>query len=114
YEQLRSKLPDALAGAVHAGILGNRIMDDVSAAVPCHTVMAATNKYLAQSNKSRTGGKATKRRRSLPAGKLIELIQENVDQSAPGTNNYKTAAIEAEAREDDKVKMAEFCAWWSE
>src|SRR5262249_28041902 len=46
YEQLRSKLPDALAGAVHAGILGNRIMDDVSAAVPCHTVMAATNKYL--------------------------------------------------------------------
>ena len=35
YEQLRSKLPDALAGADHAGILGSRIMDDVPAAVPC-------------------------------------------------------------------------------
>ena len=29
--------------------------------------MAATNKYLAQSNKSGTGNKATKKRRSLPA-----------------------------------------------
>jgi hypothetical protein len=51
--------------------------------------MAATNKCLAQSNKSGTGSKATKKRRSLPA-------------------------IEAEAREDDNVKMAEFCTWWSE
>jgi len=45
------------------------MMDDVSAAIRCHTVMAATNKCLAQSNKSRTGGKATKKRRSLPAAR---------------------------------------------
>jgi len=63
-------------------------------------------------DKSCTGVKATKKRRSLPAVKLIELIEEIVDESAPGTN--KTAAIEAEAREDDKVKMVEFCARWSE
>jgi hypothetical protein len=44
--------------------------------------------------------------------KLIELIEEIVDESAPWANNK--AAIEAAAREDDKVKMAEFCAWWSE
>src|SRR5262245_21024339 len=31
--------------------------------------MAATNKYLAQSNNSGTGGKATKKRRSLPAAR---------------------------------------------
>jgi hypothetical protein len=74
--------------------------------------VASTNKCLAQNNKSCTGVKATKKRRSLPAVKLIELIEEIVDESAPGTN--KTAAIEAEAREDDKVKMVEFCARWSE
>ena len=74
--------------------------------------LASTNKCLAQSNKSRTGGKATNKRRSLPAVKLIELIEEIVDESAPRAN--KKAAIEAEAREDDKVKMAEFCTWWSE
>jgi hypothetical protein len=73
--------------------------------------MASTNKCLAQSNKS-DGSKATKKRRSLPALKLIELIEEIVDESAPGAN--KKAAIEAEAREDDKVKLAEFCACWSE
>jgi hypothetical protein len=39
-------------------------------------------------------------------------LEEIVDESAPWAN--KKAAIEAEAREDDKVKMAEFCAWWSE
>ena len=54
----------------------------------------------------------TNKRRSLPAVKLIELIEEIVDESAPRAN--KKAAIEAEAREDDKVKMAEFCTWWSE
>jgi hypothetical protein len=30
--------------------------------VPCHAVLAAKNKCLAQSNKSRTGCKATKKR----------------------------------------------------
>src|SRR5262245_52002324 len=36
---------------------------------------APTNKCLAQSNKSGTGSKAAKKRRSLPAVKLIELIE---------------------------------------
>src|SRR5262245_14747118 len=45
--------------------------------------MASTNKCLAQSNKSRMGGKATKKRRNLPAAKLIEVIEEIVDESAP-------------------------------
>jgi hypothetical protein len=35
-------------------------------------------------------------------------LEEIVDESAPWAN--KKAAIEAAAREDDKVKMAEFCA----
>jgi hypothetical protein len=43
--------------------------------------MASTNKCLAQSNKSGTGSKATKKRRSLPAVKLIELIEEIVDEN---------------------------------
>jgi hypothetical protein len=37
---------------------------------------------LAENNKSRAGGKATKKRRSLPAVKLIELIEEVVDERA--------------------------------
>jgi hypothetical protein len=44
--------------------------------------------------------------------KLIELIEETVDESAPRAN--KKAAIEAVTREDDKFKMAVFCAWWSD
>jgi hypothetical protein len=44
--------------------------------------------------------------------KLIELIEEIVDESPPWAN--KKAAIKAEAGEDDKAKMDEFCAWWSE
>src|SRR5262249_2191964 len=57
--------------------------------------MAATNKSLAKINKARTGGKATKKR-SLPAVKYIELIEEIVEESAPWAN--KKAAINAEAR----------------
>ena len=42
----------------------------------CHTVLAATNKCLAQSNKSRTGCEATKKRESSVSLQGREMTKE--------------------------------------
>ena len=43
---------------------------------PCETVLAAPNKYLALSNKSCTGGEATKKRESGVSHRRREMTKE--------------------------------------
>jgi hypothetical protein len=69
--------------------------------------MAAKSKCLAQSNKSETGSKATKKWRQRGAISCASQVSQRQDPLAGQRCYFMTVRVRGE---NDKVKLAEFCA----